>query len=80
MLDLVLLVHPVLEGADVVTQILVLAEPTTAVDAVTEALLSIAKSANVPVVEFTETLPAGQNSYIDWQQKQIAALASALPA
>lgn len=53
---------------------------TQAVDAVTEALLSIAKSANVPVVEFTETLPAGQNSYIDWQQKQIAALASALPA
>ena len=53
---------------------------TQAVDAVTEALLSIAKSANVPVVEFTETLPAGQTSYIDWQQKQIAALASALPA
>ena len=53
---------------------------TQAVDSVTEALLSIAKSANVPVVEFTETLPEGQHSYTDWQQKQITALASALSA
>ncbi|MGV9478603.1 metal ABC transporter solute-binding protein, Zn/Mn family [Gordonia aichiensis] len=53
---------------------------TQAVDAVTDALLSTAKSANVPVVKFTETLPEGQHSYTDWQQKQIAALSSALAA
>jgi len=31
-------------------------------------------------VKFTETLPEGQHSYTDWQQKQIAALSSALAA
>ncbi|GAC68036.1 metal ABC transporter solute-binding protein, Zn/Mn family [Gordonia soli] len=53
---------------------------TQAVDPVTEALLALAKSANVPVVEFTETLPTGVTSYIDWQSKQIDALSGALTA
>lgn len=51
---------------------------TQAVDSVTEALLAVAKSANVPVVDFTETLPEGVTDYITWQQKQIAALSAAL--
>ena len=50
---------------------------TQAVDAVTEALLSIAKSANVPVVEFTETLPDGVTDYVVWQGAQIDALTAA---
>ncbi|MFW0795188.1 zinc ABC transporter substrate-binding protein [Gordonia sp. CPCC 205515] len=51
---------------------------TQAVDPVTEALLSVANSANVAVVKFTETLPDGVTSYIDWQRGQIDALSSAL--
>lgn len=49
-----------------------------AVDSVTEALLSTADSANVAVVKFTETLPDGVTSYIDWQRAQIGALSTAL--
>lgn len=49
-----------------------------AVDSVTEALLSTAKSANIPVVKFTETLPSGVTDYITWQQGQIGDLTSAL--
>ena len=51
---------------------------TQAVDPVTEALLSTAKSANVAVVKFTETLPNGVTSYIDWQKSQIGSLSAAL--
>ncbi|MGV9714190.1 metal ABC transporter solute-binding protein, Zn/Mn family [Gordonia sp. NPDC003424] len=53
---------------------------TQAVDPVTEALLSVAKSANVAVVKFSETLPDGVTSYIDWQRSQIESLSSALAA
>ncbi|MFT4044118.1 MAG: zinc ABC transporter substrate-binding protein [Gordonia sp. (in: high G+C Gram-positive bacteria)] len=51
---------------------------TQAVDSVTEALLATAKSANVAVVKFTETLPQDVTSYLDWQQGQITALRQAL--
>lgn len=50
------------------------------VDPATEAVLSTARSANVPVVQFTETLPKGVDSYIAWQSAQISALEKALNA
>ncbi|WLP92250.1 zinc ABC transporter substrate-binding protein [Gordonia sp. NB41Y] len=51
---------------------------TQAVDPVTEALLTVAQNAKVPVVKFTETLPDGVTDYIAWQHGQITALADAL--
>lgn len=51
---------------------------TQAVDSATEAILDTARKAGVPVVEFTETLPAGVTDYIDWQRTQIDALTKAL--
>ncbi|MDQ1124095.1 metal ABC transporter substrate-binding protein [Microbacterium trichothecenolyticum] len=38
-----------------------------------------AKAKNIPVIEFTETLPDGQ-TYLSWMQSNIAALSSALAA
>ncbi|MFZ2242094.1 MAG: zinc ABC transporter substrate-binding protein [Gordonia amarae] len=49
-----------------------------AIDPVTEALMQTARSAKVPVVELTETLPKGVSSYIDWQRAQIRSLTDAL--
>lgn len=49
-------------------------------DPVTTALLDVARDAAVPVVNFTETLPDGVTSYVDWQRTQIEALARALAA
>ncbi|GAB07175.1 ABC transporter substrate-binding protein [Gordonia amarae] len=49
-----------------------------AIDPVTEALMKTARSAKVPVVELTETLPKGVISYIDWQRAQIRSLTDAL--
>ncbi|MEE3853145.1 zinc ABC transporter substrate-binding protein [Gordonia sp. LSe1-13] len=51
---------------------------TQAVDSVTEAVLATAQGANVPVVEFTETLPDGVDGYVAWQTAQIDALRTAL--
>lgn len=51
---------------------------TQAVDESTEALLAIANTAQVPVVDFTETLPAGVTDYIAWQRANVEALTSAL--
>lgn len=51
-----------------------------AVDPVTQAMLDVAKSAKVPVVEFTETLPDGVTDYLVWQRAQVDALAAALDA
>ncbi|MCR5977739.1 ABC transporter substrate-binding protein [Gordonia jinghuaiqii] len=53
---------------------------TQAVDPVTQAMLGVAESAGVPVVEFTETLPDGVTDYLAWQAAQIDALAAALDA
>ncbi|MCR8896760.1 zinc ABC transporter substrate-binding protein [Gordonia sp. GONU] len=49
-----------------------------AIDPVTHAMLDVAKSSKVPVVEFTETLPDGVTDYLAWQRAQIDALATAL--
>ncbi|MEV7756964.1 hypothetical protein AB0O16_04455 [Microbacterium sp. NPDC089180] len=38
-----------------------------------------AKAKNIPVIEFTETLPEGQ-TYISWMQSNITALSDALGA
>ncbi|QUD81825.1 zinc ABC transporter substrate-binding protein [Gordonia polyisoprenivorans] len=51
---------------------------TQAVDTVTEALLTVAQGAKVPVVKFTETLPDGVSDYVVWQRGQVEALAHAL--
>ena len=51
---------------------------TQAVDSVTEAVLSVAQRSDVPVVEFTETLPDGTTDYIAWQSAQIEDLSNAL--
>jgi zinc/manganese transport system substrate-binding protein len=51
---------------------------TQAVDEGTKALLDLANASGVPVVDFTETLPAGTTDYIDWQRANVEALTSAL--
>ena len=53
---------------------------TQAVDSVTEAILGVAKKANVPVVTLTETLPDGVTDYVAWQSAQIDAIAKAVGA
>ncbi|MGB3698945.1 MAG: zinc ABC transporter substrate-binding protein [Gordonia sp. (in: high G+C Gram-positive bacteria)] len=53
---------------------------TQAVDAGTKAVLDVARRSGVPIVEFTETLPAGVTDYIAWQRAQIDALSKALAA
>jgi zinc/manganese transport system substrate-binding protein len=41
-------------------------------------LRKAAEQAGVPVVEVTETVPPGQDSFVGWQDGQLAALAKAL--
>jgi zinc/manganese transport system substrate-binding protein len=43
-----------------------------------EQLRSVADKAGVPVVEVTETVPAGAASFVDWQVAQLRALSEAL--
>jgi zinc/manganese transport system substrate-binding protein len=43
-------------------------------------LRSIAEDAGVPVVEITETMPAGATSFVDWQVGQLHRVADALRA
>jgi zinc/manganese transport system substrate-binding protein len=45
---------------------------------VTKQLVEKAKTATLPVVEVTETLPEGASGYLDWMTKQVDALAAAL--
>ena len=45
---------------------------------VTDQLRSRAESADIPVVEVTETVPPGQTSFVDWQVGQLRALSAAL--
>lgn len=44
----------------------------------TSRLRSSAQSSGVPVVEVTETVPEGTSSFVDWQVRQLRALAKAL--
>lgn len=61
-------------------QINVLVNNTQTENQVTKGLVDKAKSAGVPVVEVTETLPEGVTGYLDWMTKQVDALAQALKA
>jgi zinc/manganese transport system substrate-binding protein len=45
---------------------------------VSDQLRKSAEQAGVPVVEVTETVPPGQDSFVAWQDGQLAALAKAL--
>jgi zinc/manganese transport system substrate-binding protein len=45
---------------------------------VTKQLNDSAKSAGIPIVNVTETLPAGVTGYVDWMTKQVDALSGAL--
>jgi zinc/manganese transport system substrate-binding protein len=45
---------------------------------VTNQLNDAAKSAGVPIVQVTETLPEGVTGYLDWMTKQVDALSGAL--
>jgi zinc/manganese transport system substrate-binding protein len=46
--------------------------------AITDSLTDAAKSAGVPVVTVTETLPEGVTDYVEWMNEQLDALAGAL--
>jgi zinc/manganese transport system substrate-binding protein len=61
-------------------QINVLVENTQTENQVTKQVVEKAKAAGVPVVQVTETLPAGVTGYLDWMSKQVDALAQALKA
>ena len=79
------------EGADVPPRVLketlglfggpediaVLAYNAQTADATTEQIRAAAEAADVPVVEFTETLPQGK-SYVAWQHDNLDRLATAL--
>jgi zinc/manganese transport system substrate-binding protein len=45
-----------------------------------EQIRSVAEGASVPIVDVTETVPPGTESFVDWQVKQLESLASALGA
>ncbi|SMD00406.1 metal ABC transporter solute-binding protein, Zn/Mn family [Kibdelosporangium aridum] len=45
---------------------------------VTNQLDEAAKSAGIPIVQVSETLPEGVSGYVDWMTKQVDALSSAL--
>lgn len=49
-------------------------------NAATGQVVEKARSAGVPVVEVTETLPEGATGYLDWMTKQVDALVGALGA
>jgi zinc/manganese transport system substrate-binding protein len=61
-------------------QVNVLVENTQTENQVTKQVVEKAKTAGVPVVQVTETLPAGVTGYLDWMSKQVDALAQALKA
>ena len=61
--------------SDHAVKLLAYNEQTTG--AQTDAVVNAAKENNVPVVPFTETLPAGKN-YVSWMTDNLDALAAAL--
>ncbi|KOV78656.1 metal ABC transporter solute-binding protein, Zn/Mn family [Nocardia sp. NRRL S-836] len=61
-------------------QVNVLVNNTQTENNVTKQLVEKARKAGVPVVEVTETLPAGVTGYLDWMSKQVDALSQALKA
>lgn len=61
-------------------QVNVFIDNTQTENQVTKGLVEKAKTAGVPIVAVTETLPAGVTSYLDWMSKQVDALSTALKA
>ncbi|RDI20839.1 metal ABC transporter solute-binding protein, Zn/Mn family [Lentzea flaviverrucosa] len=61
-------------------QIAVLLENTQTENQVTKSVVEKAKTAGVPVVAVTETLPEGVTGYLDWMSKQVDELSRALKA
>jgi zinc/manganese transport system substrate-binding protein len=61
-------------------QVNVLIDNVQTENQVTKQLVEKARTANVPVVAVTETLPAGVTGYLDWMSKQVDALSQALKA
>ncbi len=61
-------------------QVNVLVDNTQTENQVTKGIVEKAKSANIPVVAVTETLPEGVTGYLDWMSKQVDALSQALKA
>jgi zinc/manganese transport system substrate-binding protein len=61
-------------------QVNVLVENTQTENQVTKGVVEKAKTAGVPVVAVTETLPDGVTGYLDWMSKQVDALTQALKA
>jgi zinc/manganese transport system substrate-binding protein len=61
-------------------QVNVLVDNTQTENQVTKQLVEKAKTAGVPVVAVTETLPEGVTGYLDWMSKQVDALSQALKA
>jgi zinc/manganese transport system substrate-binding protein len=59
-------------------QVLALVNNAQTETPVTAALKESATAAGVPVVDVTETLPAGVTSYVEWMTAQVDALAGAL--
>jgi zinc/manganese transport system substrate-binding protein len=49
-------------------------------DAATRQIADAATAGNVPIVQFTETLPDGETDYITWMTQQVDALGAALDA
>lgn len=45
---------------------------------VSQQIRDAAEKSGVPVVDITETVPPGQDTFVDWQDEQLAALAKAL--
>ncbi|MEV6244206.1 zinc ABC transporter substrate-binding protein [Lentzea sp. NPDC051838] len=58
----------------------VLVDNTQTENQVTKGIVEKAKSAGIPVVAVTETLPEGVTGYLDWMSKQVDALSQALKA
>ena len=61
-------------------QVNVFIDNTQTENQVTKGLVEKAKTAGVPIVAVTETLPAGVTGYLDWMSKQVDALSTALKA
>jgi zinc/manganese transport system substrate-binding protein len=65
----------VFQGPD---RVKVLLTNTQTEDAATRQVADAATAGNVPIVQVTETLPAGETDYVSWMTQQIDALAAAL--
>ncbi len=63
------------EGPD---RVRVLFANTQTEDAATQQVVAAATAEDVPIVEVTETLPAGVTDYVTWMTRQIDALSTAL--